>query len=124
MNLEEFRGLCMSFYKAEENAPWSDPRYQNLLTFTVDGKWFCLIDIDTKCCNIKCPPEQVAELQELYRGIEPACHMNKKHWVMLRLDSDVPDSKIRELLRQAYGLIVKKLSRARREALGLRDESK
>lgn len=119
MNIEDFRELCLSFPQSEENAPWADTKYQSLITFTVAGKWFCLTDMDEKRCNIKCRPEQVAELQDQYRGIELAWHMNKTHWIGLYLDSDVPEAKIRELIKEAYELIVRKLSKAKRAELGL-----
>lgn len=32
----------------------------------------------------------------------PAWHMNKEHWLGVRLESDVPDSVIRSLIRDGY----------------------
>lgn len=119
MNIEDFRAVCLSQPCAGENAPWADPRYQNLITYTVAGKWFCLLNLDTKACNIKCRPDEVAELLDRYRGIEPAWHMNKTHWIGLVPDSDVPDDEIRRLVRQAYSLVVARLTKAVRRELGL-----
>ncbi|MCH5326225.1 MAG: MmcQ/YjbR family DNA-binding protein [Duncaniella sp.] len=119
MNIEEVRAYCLSLPKVEENSPWTDPRYCNLITYSVAEKWFCLLNIDNKCCNIKCPPQQVLELQDQYAGIRPAWHMNKKHWVTMHLDSDLPDEKIQELLRQAYTLIANSLPKSKRLAFGL-----
>ena len=45
--------------------------------------------------------------------------MNKKYWFTLYLDSDVPSAKIDELVREAYLLVVKKLTKAKRQELGL-----
>ena len=119
MNIEDFRNYCLSLPHAMENAPWTEPKYLNLITFTVADKWFCLLDLDTKFCNLKCAPDQIEELQSKYRGIQPAWHMNKTHWITVILDSDLPDEEIERLVKQAYELIVKKLTKAKRQELDL-----
>ena len=119
MNVEEFREYCLSLPKAKENAPWTEPQYQNLVTFTVADKWFCLLDLENKFCDLKCPVEQVAELQDKYKGIEPAWHMNKTHWIKVILDSDVPTAEIEDLVKQAYQTIVSSLTKSKRQELGL-----
>lgn len=119
MNVEEFRNYSLSLPAAEENSPWTEPQYQNLITFTVGGKWFALLDIENKFCDLKCAPENVDELQARYNGVQPAWHMNKTHWIKLLLDSDVPDKEIETLIREAYDLIVKSLPKSKRQELGL-----
>lgn len=104
---------------AKENAPWSEPEYGYLLTYTIGDKWFCLLDLKEKRCNLKCEPELILDLQDIYNGIVPAWHMNKKYWLTLYLDSDVPNAKIDELVCGAYSLVVKKLTKAKRQELGL-----
>lgn len=119
MNIEDFRNYCLSLPRASENSPWTEPEYQNFITFTVAEKWFCLLDIENKFCNVKCDPENVVELQAKYKGAEPAWHMNKTHWIKIILDSDVPDKEIKILVKQAYDLIVKSLPKSKRQELGL-----
>lgn len=119
MNIEDFRNYCLSFPEAKENMPWTEPQYQNLMTFTVADKWFCLIDLENKFCDLKCPVEQVAELQDKYKGVEPAWHMNKTHWIKVILDSDLPKAEIEMLVRQAYDTIVLSLPKSKRQELGI-----
>ena len=119
MNIEDFRNFCLSLPLAKENAPWIEPQYQNLITFTVADKWFCLLDIENKFCDIKCVPENVEALQTKYNGIQPAWHMNKTHWIKIVLDSDVPEKEIENLVKQAYELIIKSLTKSKRQELGL-----
>ena len=119
MNIEDFRNYCLSLPQAKENAPWTEPQYQNLITFTVGDKWFCLLDIDNKFCDVKCSPDKVEELQTQYNGIQPAWHMNKTHWIKIILDSDVPEKVIESLVKNAYELIIVSLSKAKRQELGL-----
>lgn len=35
----------------------------------------------------------------------PAWHMNKEHWLDVKLESDVPDSVIRSLIRDGYDTV-------------------
>lgn len=119
MNIEDFRYFCLSLPMAEENMPWIEPQYQNLITFAVAGKWFCLLDLDNKFCNLKCAVDSVAELQDKYQGVEPAWHMNKTHWIKIVLDSDVPAEEIKVLVKQAYELIVASLTKSKRQEMGL-----
>lgn len=118
MNLEEFRLLCLSLPYAEERAPWEE-RYGDLITYSVGGKWYCLLNLEDRRCNIKCVTEQIENLCESYQGIVPAWHMNKRHWVTLFLDSDVSDSEIERLIKQSYQLVVNKLPKKIRNELGV-----
>lgn len=119
MNIEDFREYCLSLKGATENTPWTEPQYQNLMTFTIADKWFCLLDIENKFCDVKCDPELIDELQDKYSGIQPAWHMNKTHWIKIVLDSDVPQSEIKDLVNNAYNIIVAHLSKSQRAELGL-----
>lgn len=121
MNIEEFRAYCLSFGGAQEKMPFDKATSdydRNLLVFYVADKWFCFVNVDVfDFCDIKCDPAQVAELQARYDGVRPAYHMNKKHWVSVCFDSDVPDATIMELVKQSYDIVVSSLSRKEREAL-------
>lgn len=119
MNTEELREYCLSLPKAEENQPWTEPQYSMLVTFKVGGKWFCLFNPDEKFIDVKCTPEVIADMQSRYEAAFPAWHMNKEHWLGVRLDSDMPDSLIKELVNSGYQLIVDHLSGKKREQLSL-----
>lgn len=114
MNIEDFRNYCLSLPGSQEKAPWKEPRYRNLITFSVSDKWFCILDLENKFCNLKCAPARVEELLNEYSGARQAWHMNKKHWVSIILDSDIPDREIRELVDGAYNLIVGSLPKSKR----------
>ncbi len=121
MDIEEFREWCLSFEGASEKMPFGKATSEydrNLLVFEVAGKWFCFVNIDVfDFCNIKCDPERIVELQAQYEGATPGYHMNKRHWISLHFDRDVPDDTIRELVRQSYDLVVASLPKKEREAL-------
>lgn len=119
MNVEELREYCLSLTQTKENMPWTEPQYSMLATFTVGDKWFCLADLDKKFIDVKCEPNMIAEMQSKYKGAFPAWHMNKEHWLDVKLDSDIPDSIIRSLLKDGYHLIVSKLPRKILEGIRL-----
>ena len=119
MNVEDFREFCLSLPQASEHAPWSEEQYKNLLTFNVADKWFCLLDLEHKFCDVKCGPDTRDEWQARYAGIEPAWHMNKQHWLKIVLDSDVPTDQIKRLVEQAYRLTVASFSKTKRKEMGL-----
>lgn len=121
MNIEEFRAYCLSFKGVQEKMPFEKATSgydRNLLVFCVMDKWFCFVNIDVfDFCNIKCDPEQIKALLAGYEGVKPGYHMNKKHWISLYFDKDVPDKTIKEQVKQAYDLVVASLSKKEKEAL-------
>lgn len=124
MNIEDFRNYCLSFKGAGDKMPFEKAASEydrNLLVFSVAGKWFCFVNVDVfDFCNIKCDPEQSEDLQERYEGIQPGYHMNKKHWISVYFDKDVPDKTIEELVKQSYDKVVASLPKKEKEALQIR----
>ena len=37
--------------------------------------------------------------------VEPGYHLNKRHWITVRLQGDVPDQRVRELIEDSYDLV-------------------
>jgi len=72
----------------------------------VGGKMFALADVDNfTSINLKCDPGKAIELREQYAGISPGYHMNKKHWITVNVNEDVPDSLLQELISASYTLV-------------------
>lgn len=121
MNIEDFRTYCLSFKGVNEEMPFGKAPTEydkNLLLFSVLGKWFCFVNIEIfDFCTLKCTPEQSKELQEKYEGIKPGYHMNKKHWISVRFNEDVPESVIKQLVRQSYELVVNSFTKKQKATL-------
>lgn len=121
MNIEDFRAYCLSFEGVHDKMLFDKATSEydrNLLVFYVADKWFCFVNIDVfDFCNIKCDPEQIEELQDRYEGIRPGYHMNKKHWISVCFDKDVPDTMIKDLVKRSYEIVVSSLSKQERAAL-------
>ncbi len=117
MNIEEFRTYCLSFPGACDKMPFdkaSSEYDRNLLVFCVRDKWFCFVNIrEFDFCCLKCDPDEAIDLRDRYEGIEPGYHMNKRHWINVRFDRDVPDSEIRRLVRRSYELVAGRSDRKR-----------
>ena len=121
MNVEEFREYCLSFSGVREKMPFgsvSDEYSRDVLCFYVGDKLFCFVNIVVfDFCCIKCDSNRSGELQARYMGIRPGWHMNKKHWISVYFEQDVPDSLIRELVKASYDLVVGSLTKKEREEL-------
>ncbi|WP_294473859.1 MmcQ/YjbR family DNA-binding protein [uncultured Bacteroides sp.] len=121
MNIEEFRTYCLSFKGVHDKMPFERATSEydkNLLVFYVMDKWFCFVNVDAfDCCNIKCKPERIEALQDRFDSIKPGYHMNKRHWISVYFNNDVPDKMIKELVKQSYDIVVASLSKKEKEEL-------
>ena len=60
--------------------------------------------------NLKCEPLLIGSVI-LDEGIHPAYHMNKNHWISVRLDGSVEREKLEWLLGLSYDLTDKKVKK-------------
>lgn len=116
MNIEDFRSYCLSFEGVRDDFPFGKATSEydrNLLVFYVADKWFCFVNaVEFDFCCVKCAPERVRELQERYEGVTPGYHMNKKYWINVHFDRDVPDALIRDLVRDSYESVAARLTQS------------
>ena len=69
--------------------------------------------------NLKCAPDQSLFLQEQHPEIHPGFYMDKKHWIAILLDGELPEDLILDLCRQSYDLVFSKLTKKmQKEILG------
>src|SRR5262245_34065507 len=118
MNPEELRDHCLSFAGAGETFPFG-PRTS---VFKVAGKMFALSDLgaDSLRVSLKCEPELAEALRAAHTAVLVGYHLNKRHWNTVICDGSLPDEAIRDMIEDSYDLVVSKLPRARRRALGWR----
>lgn len=62
---------------------------------------------------MKCNPEKSAELMEQYTGIFFGCHSDKKYRITVRLESDVSNTLIRELIGHSVAEVIRKLPKSK-----------
>ena len=114
MTLEEFRQYCLSLEGTYEYYPFvkRDDYYNDAAVFYVGPKWFAMVNTELfDYCNLKCDSERIPALIDAYSGIRPGYHMNKKHWISVYFDDDVPDELLRELILRSYTLVKSKLTK-------------
>ena len=117
MNIEEVREYGLSLPSATERCPFGP----DTLALEIGGRMFCLIDLSCEwdLYNLKVDPDYGAELCERYSGIRPGYHMNKRHWISVNYQGDVPDRLQKELIRQSYCQVAKKLPKSVQSALAI-----
>ncbi|MFC6635109.1 MmcQ/YjbR family DNA-binding protein [Microbulbifer taiwanensis] len=117
MDRKTARDYLLSRPEALEDFPFGP----EVAVFKVKGKMFALLGnregVDS--INLKCDPDEAEALRDIFPGVLPGYHMNKRHWNTVLLDGSVPDYEIERMVDRSYGLIVKGLRKVEREALEL-----
>ena len=113
MNLESFREYCLAKKEATEGMPFGE----TVIVFKVGGKMFALASLDEvpTTVNLKCDPDLALELRDRYEQVRPGYHMNKKHWNTVEFGTGIPDAEIRKMIDHSYGLVAKRLPKAKPE---------
>jgi predicted DNA-binding protein (MmcQ/YjbR family) len=114
MNIDWVRSYCMSMPHATESVQWGDD-----LVFKVGGKMFAVLVLEPAkvWLSFKCCVEEFAELVER-PGIIPAPYCARYHWIALETEEALPVSELKRLLRRSYDLVLEKLPKKTRAALG------
>lgn len=114
MNIESFRSYCLGKRGVTEEFPFGE----HTLVFKVMGKMFALTNIEHfDGINLKVDPEEGAELREHHEAVLPAYHMNKKHWITVRMDGRIPDQLVRSWIDKSYWLVVQRLPKSIRSSM-------
>jgi predicted DNA-binding protein (MmcQ/YjbR family) len=121
MEPTELHDRCLAFTGAEETFPFG-PRTS---VFKVAGKMFALSQLgaDSLRVSLKCEPALAAALRETHAAVIPGYHLNKRHWNTVILDGSLPDGTISDMIEDSYDIVVSKLPRADRRALGWRGDA-
>ncbi len=114
MDIESVRKFCLSLPHVTEDVQWESD-----LLFRIGNKMFAVVGLDPAsdhCMSFKCTPEVFAELTER-EGIMPAPYVARYHWVALERFDSLPESELKQLLKNAYQLIFEKLPKKSKAAL-------
>ena len=65
--------------------------------------------------DMKCNPDKSEELIEQYEDIFWGPFSDKKHWITVYLEGDVPDKLIKELISHSVEEVIKKLPKKKQE---------
>jgi predicted DNA-binding protein (MmcQ/YjbR family) len=83
--------------------------------YKLGGKLFAILEFrSAEYVTLKCDPELVELLREEYEGVVHRTHLDRRFWISVRLDADVPMRELKRLLRGSYELVRAKLTKKQR----------
>jgi predicted DNA-binding protein (MmcQ/YjbR family) len=105
MDGEEFRDVCLNLPGATETYPFGPetPVYK-----AANGKVFAITTArgePSPSVTLKSDPEDGIALREQFSAVIPGYHMNKRHWITVALDGDVPADLLAELATESHRLV-------------------
>jgi predicted DNA-binding protein (MmcQ/YjbR family) len=106
----ELRAACMTLPGAVETFPFGP----DCSVFKApNGKMFALsvLTNDPVDVSVKCDPDRAVGLRATYAGIVEGYHLNKRHWITVTTNADVPDDLVRDLIDDSYELVTPRRSR-------------
>jgi predicted DNA-binding protein (MmcQ/YjbR family) len=109
MDIEAFRGFCLSKKGVTEEFPFDE----HVLAFKVLGKIFALTNLNNEefTVNLKCDPERAVELRDEFDDIQPGFHMNKKHWNTVFFEASIDDKMLMDLINHSYQCVCAKMTK-------------
>ncbi len=115
MNRQELEHYLAGFKGVEDGYPFGP----EARVFKVAGKMFALVSQkdESPKLTLKCPPADTELLVGKYASVTPGYYMNKRHWITVSLEGDLPDGMLLNLSEQSYRLVVAKLSKREQERL-------
>ena len=121
MTSDSLRDFLLSFAGAEETFPFNP----ETSVFKVGGKMFALSALGEESLRVslKCEPRLAEALREEHAAVIPGYHLNKRHWNTVILDGSLADRAVKEMIEDSYDLVVSKLPKKDRSALGRRDHT-
>ena len=116
MRPSKLREHCLAFPGSAETFPFGP----QTSVFKVSGKIFAISRVreNPLRVSLKCEPLLAEQLREAHAAVSPGYHLNKRHWNTVIVDGSLPERVVRDMIEDSYDLIVSKLPRSRRRALG------
>ena len=89
-----------------------------VVIYKVMGKMFAILSVrGVEDVILKCDPTLASVLRQEYTGIGHRSHLDRRFWISVRLDADVPIKEIRRLVSLSYDLACTKLTAKQRTEL-------
>ena len=105
MTWDELRSCCLALPGAEETFPFEP----GVSVFKAsNGKMFAVTTSTSEPIDVsvKCDPALGEALRRDFDAIVEGYHLNKRHWITITLNADVPDARVRELVEDSYALVM------------------
>ncbi|OOF43691.1 MmcQ/YjbR family DNA-binding protein [Rodentibacter trehalosifermentans] len=118
MNISTLISQIKQRYHTQAEYPWAKFPDYAVFRHQNNRKWFAVlmevradkigIEGEEKIAilNVKANPEEIGSLR-MIKGVYPAYHMNKEHWLSLHL-AEIDEKLLFELLDESFSLTIKK----------------
>lgn len=115
MNRAELIEYCLTFPDGVVDQPFEDDDSW-VARHRLNRKWFALIMEREDCTwvNLKCDPIRSQFFRDVFPSVTPGWHMNKRHWITVRLDGTVPDGVIMDMVIESHALTSERSPRSQR----------
>ncbi len=89
------------------------------MIYKVMGKMFAVVGLaKDEFVIVKTDPPRVDLLKATYTGVGHRSHLDRRSWISVTLDADVPWDEIESLADQSYAIVCETLTRKQRDELG------
>jgi predicted DNA-binding protein (MmcQ/YjbR family) len=89
-----------------------------VVIYKVMGKMFAVLSVrGVADVILKCDPLLASALCRDYTGVGHSSHLDRRFWISVRLDADVPIKEIKRLVSMSYDIVCTKLSAKQKAAL-------
>ncbi len=119
MRDERITELVKATLAAQPGAVWAPlPSAPGVLIYKVMDKMFAVLEIRRiEAVILKCDPGRAAILREQYAGVGHRSHLDRRYWICIDLNADVPAEEIERLATHSYELVCAKLTRKQQAQL-------
>ncbi len=94
------------------------PSAPGVTIYKVMGKMFAILESRrVECVILKCDPHLADELRQQYAGVGHRSHLDRRFWISVSLDADVPAEEIQRLAAHSYDLVCAGLTRKQKAEL-------
>ncbi|HXC56780.1 MAG TPA: MmcQ/YjbR family DNA-binding protein [Rhizomicrobium sp.] len=94
------------------------PSAKGVVLYKVVGKMFAIFEVNRFAGMIlKCDPHLAEILRGKYEGIGHRSHLDRRHWIAVNFEADVPTKEIERLIAHSYEQVCATLTRKQRAEL-------
>ncbi len=89
-----------------------------VLIYKIMGKTFAILSVrGEEFVILKCDPHLAETLRAQYAGVGHRSHLDRRYWISVSLDADVPAEEILRLIGHSYDQVCATLTRRQKAAL-------
>ncbi|HXC60872.1 MAG TPA: MmcQ/YjbR family DNA-binding protein [Steroidobacteraceae bacterium] len=93
--------------------------------YKIMGKMFAIVSArGEEFVILKCDPTLAQALRQQYKGVGHRSHLDRRYWISVDLDADVPSREVKRLVDHSYGLVCAGLTAKQRAGLAVEGKAR